>query len=532
MNPLCSSRSKGKLLLLSFAQLFICLKQVFTNFIILSVSSKKLYLPKLFQKNKYRSNVGSVKRNAVYNILLAVSQVLLPLITFPYVSRILLPLGVGTYTFVDSYTQYFVLIAALGIPIYGMREIAKSKGSFQERSQVFSELLSIHFLVSLIVAVLYIISFLLLPQLHQYRSMFWIGSTLLFSNIFIMEWFFQGMEQFPFITVRTLTIRFLTVVAIFIFVKTKEDTLLYYAINCVSVAINAAINCWFAKGFVRFSFSGLVLKRHLKPLFYIFGTGLVSSVYTLLDSVILGFLTDTEQVGFYTTAVKLSKILIMILVAFTTVLVPPLALAYKEQRYADAKTLLNKSFNYVVFISVPLSIGIFVIAKPLILLFSGDDFLPAVNSLKILSPTVLIIGLSYVFGQQIINATGNERYFLRCAAIGMGLSLLLNILLIPYIHQLGAAITNLAVEFTVMLLLIYVALQKVPFNPQWGNLFKAFISCLPFFFISYWIENTDWSLLFQLISIIIASGVTYMLIQYFIWRSNLFPEIIGLLRKK
>lgn len=476
--------------------------------------------------------MGSVKRNVVYNILLAVSQVLLPLVTFPYISRILLPAGVGTYTFVDSYTQYFVLVAALGIPIYGMREIAKAKGSFQERSAVFSALLSIHFLVSLIVLSLYVLSFLLLPQLNEYTAMFWVGSTLLFSNVFVMEWFFQGMEQFPFITVRTLFIRFLTIVAIFLFVKTKEDTLLYYTINCASVAVNAGVNCWFARRFVKFSLRGLTLKQHIKPLFYIFSTGLVSSVYTLLDSVVLGFLTNTEQVGFYTTAVKLSKILIMILVAFTTVLVPPLALAYKEERYADAQGLLSKSFNYVVFISVPLSTGIFVIAKPLILLFSGNDFLPAVNALRILSPTVLIVGLSYVFGQLIINATGNERYFLRCALIGMVLSLALNIILIPHFHQLGAAITNLSVELTVMLLLIYVALQKVPFNPQWGNLLKAFIACLPFFLISYWVESMHWSLLFQLISVIIASGVTYILIQYFIWRNNLFPEIIGLLRKK
>ena len=476
--------------------------------------------------------MGSVKKNAVYNILLAVSQVLLPLVTFPYISRILLPTGVGTYTFVDSYTQYFVLVAALGIPIYGMREIAKAKVNYEERSAVFSELLSIHFLVSLVVFSLYVTSFFLLPQLSGYRAMFWVGSTLLFSNVFVMEWFFQGMEQFPFITIRTLAIRLLTVVAIFVFIRTEEDTFLYYAINCISVAVNALVNCWFAKGFIKFSFRGLHLKRHLRPLFYIFSTGLVSSVYTLLDSVILGFLTNTEQVGFYTTAVKLSKILIMILVAFTTVLVPPLALAYKEQRYTDANVLLSKSFNYVVFISVPLSMGIFVIAKPLILLFSGDNFLPAVTSLKILSPTVLIIGLSYVFGQQIINATGNERYFLRCTMIGMLISLLLNMLLIPYIQQMGAAITNLTVELTVMLLLIYVALQKVPFNPQWANLLKAVIACLPFFLISYWVENMHWPLLFQLISIIIASGATYILIQYFIWRSNLFPEIIGLLRKK
>jgi O-antigen/teichoic acid export membrane protein len=475
--------------------------------------------------------VGSIKKNAVYNILLAVSQVLLPLVTFPYISRILLPQGVGTYTFVDSYTQYFVLIAALGIPIYGMREIAKAKKSLVDRSQVFTELLSIHLLVSVLVSVLYIVSFLTLSPLKGHSQLFWIGSSLLLSNVFVIEWFFQGMEQFPFITLRTLCIRVLTVIAIFVFVKSSADTFLYYAINCASVFINAVINCLYARKFVKISFRGLSLKRHLTPLLYIFSTGLVTNVYTLLDSVVLGFLTNTVQVGFYTTAVKLSKILIMILVAFTTVLVPPLSLAYKEGRYTDAKILLSKSFNYVIFISVPLSIGIYVIAQPLILLFSGPDFLPAALSLKILSPTILIVGLSYVFGQQIINATGNERYFLISAMIGMVISVGLNLLLIPYIKQTGAAITNLTVEFAVMLLLMRSALQKVPFNPQWSNLVKAIISCLPFFLINYYIENISWSPFIQLIVIILFSGASYISVQHFIWKSDLLTELVTLLKK-
>lgn len=475
--------------------------------------------------------MGSIKRNAVYNILLAVSQVLLPLVTFPYISRVLLPQGVGTYTFVDSYTQYFVLIAALGIPIYGMREIAKAKKSLTDRSKVFTELLSIHLLVSIFVSLLYIVSFLTLSSLKGHSQLFWIGSSLLLSNVFLMEWFFQGMEQFPFITLRTLCIRILTVVAVFIFVKSSADTSLYYAINCASVFINAIINCLYARKFVKISFHQLSLKRHFTPLLYIFSTGLVTHVYTLLDSVVLGFLTDTIQVGFYTTAVKLSKILIMILVAFTTVLMPPLSLAYKEGRYTDAKTLLSKSFNYVVFMSVPLSVGIYVIAGPLIFLFSGADFLPAALSLKILSPTVLIIGLSYVFGQQIINATGNERYFLKAALIGMVISIGLNLLLIPHIKQTGAAITNLLVELTVMLLLTRSALKKIPFHPQWSNLGKAFISCLPFFLITYWVENTLLSPFIQLIVIILFSGASYISVQHFIWKNDLLLEMLTLLKK-
>src|SRR5690606_32604039 len=152
-------------------------------------------------------------------------------------------------------------------------------------------------------------------------------------------------------------------------------------------------------------------------------------------------------------------------------------------RMSDAKGLLRKSFDYVVFLGVPLSFGIFTIARPLILIFSGKEFLPAVNSLQILSPTILIIGLSYVFGQLVINAIGREQYFFRAALVGMVLSLSLNILLVPSLQQIGAAITNLTVELIVMLLLCYFALRCMPFNPPWNNLTKAFVACLPFLII-------------------------------------------------
>lgn len=476
--------------------------------------------------------MGKIKRNAFFNILLAVSQILFPLITFPYISRVLQPQGVGAYTFVDSYTQYFVLVAALGIPIYGMREIAKTRHSVVEQSKIFSELISLHLLITAIVAIAYMISFLAIPRLRLYTNLFWIGGTLLLSSTFLIEWFYQGLEKFPFITVRTLLIRLIAIICIFIFIKTEADLIRYYAINCLAVCLNAAINLWYSKRFVQFSFSGLAIKRHFKPLIYIFSGAVVSSVYTLLDSVVLGFLTNTTQVGFYTTAVKLSKILIMILAAFTTVLVPPLSLAFKEQRYVDAKQLLQKSFDYVCFIGTPLSVGLYVIAHPLTLLFSGDAFLPSATSLQILSPTVLFVGFSYVFGMQILNPTGNERYFFWATFVGMLISLLFNMLLIPYLQQLGAAITNLLVEFTVMVFLMKFALEKIDFQPRWQNIVKALVACAPFIVIDHFIALCEYPLLMRFSLTVGLCAITYLCIQHFIWRNLLFKELLGDILKR
>lgn len=476
--------------------------------------------------------MSSIKKNAFFNILLAVSQILFPLITFPYISRILQPQGVGAYTFVDSYTQYFVLIAALGIPIYGMREIAKTRHSVAERSKIFSELIVLHIFITLVITLIYIGSFLLVPRLQSYTELFWIGSTLLLSSAFLIEWFYQGMEKFPFITIRTLFIRSASIICIFLLIKKRSDVTYYYAINCTAVLLNAVINLGYSRHFIKFSISGLEIKRHFKPLMYIFSSAIVSSVYTLLDSVILGFLTNAMQVGFYTTAVKLSKILIMMLAAFTTVLVPPLSLAFKEDRFQDAKHLLQKSFDYVAFIGVPLSVGLFIIAKPLILLFSGSSFLPAVNALRLLSPTIFFVGLSYVFGMQVLNPTGNERYFFLATFIGMLVSVSANLLLIPWMEQLGAAITNLLVEFTVMAILIKFALNKVNFQPHWQNIIKALIASLPFFGVAYLIELNHFSLLISLLLTCTLCFVTYLGIQHFVWRNLLFKELLSNLLKR
>ncbi|HWV73748.1 MAG TPA: flippase [Pseudosphingobacterium sp.] len=476
--------------------------------------------------------MGSIKKNAFFNILLAVSQILFPLITFPYISRILQPQGVGAYTFVDSYTQYFVLIAALGIPVYGMREIAKTRHSLAERSKVFSELIILHLFITLCITLVYIGSFLLIPRLQPYTDLFWIGSTLLLSSAFLIEWFYQGMEKFPFITIRTLLIRFASIICIFLVIKKKSDVTYYYVINCTAVLLNAVINLWYSKRFVKFSISALEIKRHFKPLMFIFSSAIVSSVYTLLDSVILGFLTNVAQVGYYTTAVKLSKILIMLLAAFTTVLVPPLSLAFKENRSQDAKQLLQKSFDYVAFIGVPLSVGLYIIAKPLVLLFSGSSFLPAVNSLRLLAPTILFIGLSYVFGMQVLNPTGNERYFFLATFIGMIVSISANLLLIPWMEQLGAAITNLLVEFTVMAILIKFALNKADFQPRWQNIIKALFASLPFFGIVYLIELNHFSLLITLLLTCTLCATTYLCIQHFVWRNLLFKELLSILLKR
>lgn len=471
--------------------------------------------------------MASIRKNAIYNVLLAVSQVLFPLITFPYISRILQPQGLGAVAFVESYTQYFIIIAALGIPVYGVREIARVRNNPADRQKVFAELVTLHFIMSMLLMAVYVTSFMLLPSLQPYRSLFWLGTILLLSNVFLVEWLYQGMEAFPFITIRTLLVRALAVVLIFVFIKQRQDLVLYFGINCGLVVVNALVNFLYSKQYVSFLPSLVSLKQHIKPLLFIFSTSIVTSIYTLLDGVLLGFLANTTSVGYYAMAVKLSKILIMILSALSAVLVPQLSLAIKEQRFKQANQLLKKSFEYVCFIAVPLSVGLFVLAAPLVRLFAGENFLSAIILLKILSPTVLFVGMSYVFGMQVLNPTGNERYFFRAAVLGMAISLILNFILIPIYQHQGAAITNLFVEACVMVTLIYFGLRKLDFKPKWKKLSEAFIASIPFFIIAYLSQYIIDSDVIAVLFIGTCSVLTYFTIQVYVWKNGLLKDFLS-----
>ena len=470
--------------------------------------------------------MGNIKKNAVYNMLLSVSQIVFPLITFPYVTRILMPNGLGAVTFVDNYTQYFILIAALGIPVYGVREIAKVSRQSDKKDLIFSDLVTIHAITTLLLTCLYVSSFLLIPKLQTYHHLFLIGSGLLVSNVFLVEWYFQGTQAFPFITIRTLCVRFVTIIAIFSLIKKPSDLFLYYAIHVGSLLVNALINWSHARQSVRFVFKIPPFAVYIKPLFFIFSTVLVTSVYTLLDSVFLGFLSTDAEVGYYTTAVKVSKIFIMLLSALSTVLLPPLALAIHNRETNRAMVLLQKSYAYVCYLAVPISIGLFFLAGPIILLFAGNQYQEAIQPLRILSPTISIVGLNYVFGIQVLQATGNERYFFYATFVGMMVSIMFNLLLIPYFAGVGAAITNLLVEASVLAISFYFAIKKFNFGVRIDLVLKAVVASTPFFLLTYLGQYFDLSPVQQLLVTSFIGAISYLVIQHYIWRNLLLGELL------
>lgn len=271
--------------------------------------------------------MSTIKRNFIYNALLSLSQVIFPLFTFPYVARIILPTGIGEVVFIESICKYVILFSALGIPIYGVREIAKVKTDQIKLNRLFTELVLLNVMLTVLVLGIFVVSFLCIDVFSSDINFYILGCFLILSNVFTIEWYFQGIEQFKFITIRNLLVKTILTLLIFTLVKERSDVLIYFAIIVLGSVLNAIINFKYALKIVRLDFKLDVkgLKRHVKPLFFIFSSIAFISVYTLLDTVILGFMTNAETVGLYSAGLKVSRIPIMFVGALGLVLLPKLS---------------------------------------------------------------------------------------------------------------------------------------------------------------------------------------------------------------
>lgn len=415
-----------------------------------------------------------IKKNLFYTLLLSVSQFIFPLITFPYSSRILGPKGIGAVNFIDSFTQYFLLIAALGIPTYGVREIAKRRNDPQALNKLFSEILVIHLFSTLILAVFYIGIAFLLPDIRVHLHLVLIGVLLMFCSVFTIDWLYSGIEQFSYITLRSLIIRSVSVIALFLILKPGSSPETYYMLIVLAAALTAAFNIINLKKHVQLGFKQLAFKSHYKPLFILLSSALAVSVYVFIDNIILGFIKNEEAVGIYSTATKIVKLPFAILVAINAVIIPKVSAAYNEGRLNDIQELINKSFAFLCVVGLPIMVGVFVSAKFLVHTFAGEKFIGAVPVLQILSPVTMLVGLTFIFAAQLLTPMGQEQPLVKISVLGMVFSLSLNLILIPWLSSSGAAITNVLTELLVTILCYRLTIKHI--NIKFDR--KIFLNCL------------------------------------------------------
>lgn len=466
----------------------------------------------------------SIKKNFILNLIKILVNLIFPLITFPYVSRILLPEGIGRITYAQSINNYFLLLINLGIPLYGIREIARVQNDKLEKSKVFSEILILNIFTTIVGIIIYFI-FYQLNIITDDKEIFLIFSTVLLFNFLSVDWFFQGIEDYKYITIRIIIIKIISFIFLVIFVKEKSDIYKYVIIVVFSLVGSNFFNIIRALKLVKLKTRGLDIKRHLKGILIIFSMNLAISIYTNLDSVMLGSYGSKYALGIYSAASKMIHLILGIITSLGAVLLPRISNYISEKKEDEVKVILEKTFSFLVALIIPSIIGLHFTANEIIRLFAGKEYIEAILTLRILSLIILFIGFSNFVGIQILYPRGEEKKVFYSVLIGAIVNCSFNLLLIPKYLQNGAAIATCIAEFIVIVVQVYLGKKYLNFKVfNWNN-FKFLISSCIMGILLYFIQDFKTNMLMSLIIKIILGSGSYILILLLLKEENLY-EII------
>lgn len=404
----------------------------------------------------------SLKLNFIMNALLTMSSFIFPLITFPYVTRILGPAGYGKVSFATSLIAYFLIFAQLGIPTYGVRACAKVRDNRHLLTKTAHELLIINLVMSALSYVVLFAALIFVPKLRQERLLYIVVSlTIIFTTIG-MEWLYKALEQYTYITVRSLIFKLVALVAMFYLVRTPDDYVVYGGITILASSASFLLNFIHARRYISLRpMGGYDFKPHLKAVAIFFAMACATTIYTNLDTVMLGFLKTDDDVGFYNAAVRIKSILVSIVTSLGTVLLPRASYYVEHGLMEDFRRISRKALNFVTVAATPLMLYFMLFARQGILLLSGEDFLGAVLPMQIIMPTLLFIGLTNILGIQILVPTGREKTVLCSVMVGAAVDLVCNFFLIPRYAATGAAVSNMLAEASVLVFQIAALRREV-----------------------------------------------------------------------
>lgn len=393
-------------------------------------------------------NTINIKNNTIFNTIKSVFGIIYPLITFPYISRVLLTENVGKINFGNSIVSYFSLVASLGVTTYAVRECSKYRDDKRKLGEIASQILSINLCSTIIAYLALIITLVVARSLDNYRILIIIqSSTILFTTLGA-DWLNTAMEDFQFIAVRTMGMQIFSLILMFVFVKKPEDYLFYAVISVVASSGANIINIFYRQRYckTRFVFR-MDWKKHLPPILLLFSLILSQTIYTSSDITILGLLKGDYEVGLYSTSVKIYNIVNTIVASVAWVVMPQLSASFAKKDYRQINNLLKYSLNYIIVLGLPCLVGLNIITKEIIFLIAGESYLEAELSLRILTIALGCSIISGWIGNMMMLPAGKEKICLRSSVVCAVVNIVLNLILIPVWGLNAAAVTTAVSEF-------------------------------------------------------------------------------------
>ncbi|OUQ55160.1 flippase [Lactobacillus gallinarum] len=452
--------------------------------------------------------------NAFLNGIRSILNLIFPLITFPYVSRILSVEGIGIYDFSNVYVNYFVLIAGLGIATYGVREGAKYRDNIKEMEKFANQIFSINIVSTIVAYILLFLSLLIFKSLSNYFSCILIFSLQIGFTTLGTEWIYTIYEDYAYITIRSIIFKILSIILLFILVRTPNDYLIYASITVLAGVGSNILNFMHARSFINIRLTTQInWKYHLKPILVIFASSVAVTIYVSSDTTILGILKNDYAVGIYGTSVKIYQIAQTLLSAIITVTIPRLAFLWGQKRLSEYRNVLKKVINFLSIFILPAIVGLIMLGKEVILIIAGNKYLPSVSALRIISVALIFsIFASFLTGCVLLPIK-RENLVLRNTLITAIENIVLNFILIPFMSYDGASLSTVLAELSVVLLNAYscsdiikpIILKKASLH----GIFDSIIGCIGIVVMCLMCEYGIQSIFLKVVISVLLSIVMY-----------------------
>lgn len=458
------------------------------------------------------SKEKSLGINAVLNGFRTILNMIFPLITFPYVSRVLQVENLGKYNFASSINSYFLLIAGLGISTYAIREGAKFRDEKKEFSQFASEIFSINIISTVIAYLLLFLCIAIVPKFQSYTIVILVFSIEIAFTTLGTEWVFSIFEEYTYITIRSIFFKIISIVLLFILVREPDDYIIYAGITVFSNAGSNILNFFRARKYCNLRLTlKCNWKDHLKPILVIFGSLAATSIYVNSDTTMLGLMTTDYEVGIYSVASKIYRIVKQMLSAVLIVSIPRLALLMGQQRYTEYRRTLTQIFNVLTILLLPAVTGLILLSREVVLIIASPEYIQATTSLQLLSIALIFCIFGWIFNQCVLIPAKKEMIVLKATIISAIANIFLNFILIPIWKENAAAFSTIVAEAIMMVVCMYNGLKVTRLEKGvFKNMISVIVGCAIIVIICKIIQSFNLSILLTMCISIVLSVVGYI----------------------
>jgi len=456
-------------------------------------------------------NRKSLSYNAVLNCIKTIASIIFPLITLPYINRVLLVENIGKLNFSISFISYFIQIAGLGIASYAIREGSKLRDNKSKLNDFCNQVFTINIVATLVSFILLILVMGFFPGLNRYALLVFIQSINILGTTIGISWLYAIVEDYVYVTIRTLVFQLISLVAMFIFVKSPEDIYIYAIILVISTSGSSFMNYMHSKKYITIRISKKVeWRKHLPPIFTLFATSIAMVIYVNSDTTMISLMVGDYYNGIYSVAVKIYFILKNILASIMVVTLPRLSYFISNKMYKEYNNILKKSFSIILILILPIIVGVNILCREVVLIVAGKEYMRAATSLQILSIAILFSLVATYFSNSILLPIRKEKIVLKATMISALVNIILNIAFINSWKEQGAALTTLIAEILVVVLEWPYVKKYVNINLK--TVLKSVVGCIYILIFCFLLKLFNLDMILYTIIAVIGSSIGYFII--------------------